>query len=31
MSGHGRCITFGRLAGIIAAGKSIDIVPSIEV
>jgi succinate dehydrogenase/fumarate reductase flavoprotein subunit len=29
--GHGRCITFGRLAGIIAAGKSIDIVPSIEV
>ncbi|KUG03741.1 twin-arginine translocation pathway signal precursor [hydrocarbon metagenome] len=29
--GHGRCITFGRLAGIIAAGKSVDIVPSIEV
>ncbi len=29
--GHGRCITFGRLAGIIAAGKSIDVVPSLEV
>ncbi len=29
--GHGRCITFGRLAGIIAAGKSIDSVPSLEV
>jgi hypothetical protein len=29
--GHGRCITFGRLAGIIAAGKSADIVPSIDV
>ncbi|HNX28052.1 MAG TPA: FAD-dependent oxidoreductase [Syntrophomonadaceae bacterium] len=29
--GHGRCITFGRLAGLIAAGKSVDEVPSIEV
>jgi fumarate reductase flavoprotein subunit len=29
--GHGRCITFGRLAGIIAAGKSIDIVPSLTI
>ncbi len=27
--GHGRCITFGRIAGIIAAGKNVDdIVPS---
>jgi succinate dehydrogenase/fumarate reductase flavoprotein subunit len=30
--GHGRCMTFGRLAGIIAAGKNVDdMVPSIEV
>ncbi len=29
--GHGRCITFGRLAGIIAAGQSIDIVPDLKV
>ncbi|MGE5422215.1 MAG: FAD-dependent oxidoreductase [Ignavibacteriales bacterium] len=29
--GHGRCITFGRLAGIKAAGGSIDIVPSLKV
>ncbi|MDH7478840.1 MAG: FAD-dependent oxidoreductase [Syntrophomonadaceae bacterium] len=29
--GHGRCITFGRLAGIIAAGKSIDTIPSIKI
>jgi succinate dehydrogenase/fumarate reductase flavoprotein subunit len=29
--GHGRCITFGRLAGLIAAGKSIDAVPSLKV
>lgn len=29
--GHGRCITFGRLAGLIAAGKSVDEVPSIEI
>lgn len=28
--GHGRCITFGRLAGLIAAGKSIDTVPSLK-
>ena len=26
--GHGRCITFGRLAGTIAAGKSVDFIPS---
>ena len=29
--GHGRCITFGRLAGLMAAGKSIDEVKSIEI
>jgi succinate dehydrogenase/fumarate reductase flavoprotein subunit len=29
--GHGRCITFGRLAGTIAAGKSIDTIPSLKV
>lgn len=29
--GHGRCITFGRLAGLMAAGKSIDTVPSIDI
>lgn len=30
--GHGRCITFGRLAGIIAAGRSVDdFVGSIEI
>lgn len=29
--GHGRCITFGRLAGLIAAGKSADDVPSLKV
>lgn len=28
---HGRCITFGRLAGYIAAGKSADDLPSMEV
>ena len=30
--GHGRCITFGRLAGITAAGKNVDdLVPSLKV
>lgn len=29
--GHGRCVTFGRLAGFIVAGKSVDAVPSIQV
>lgn len=29
--GHGRCVTFGRLAGLIAAGKSADTVPSLKV
>ena len=29
--GHGRCITFGRLAGLIAAGKSADDVPSLKI
>jgi succinate dehydrogenase/fumarate reductase flavoprotein subunit len=29
--GHGRCVTFGRLAGIIAAGKSADTVPSLKI
>ena len=29
--GHGRCITFGRLAGLVAAGKSMDEVPSIAI
>lgn len=29
--GHGRCITFGRLAGLVAAGKSMEEVPSIEI
>jgi succinate dehydrogenase/fumarate reductase flavoprotein subunit len=28
---HGRCITFGRIAGLIAAGKSADEIPSLEV
>lgn len=28
--GHGRCITFGRLAGVIAAGKSADTIPSLK-
>jgi succinate dehydrogenase/fumarate reductase flavoprotein subunit len=29
--GHGRCLTFGRMAGILAAGKSVDNIPSIEI
>lgn len=29
--GHGRCITFGRLAGLLAAGKSADDIPSLKV
>lgn len=29
--GHGRCITFGRIAGTIAAGKSVDIIPSAQI
>lgn len=29
--GHGRCITFGRIAGTIAAGKSIDFIPSAKI
>jgi predicted oxidoreductase len=30
--GHGRCITFGRIAGILAAGKSVDdIIPSKQI
>lgn len=29
--GHGRCITFGRLAGIIAAGESIDYIHSLDI
>jgi hypothetical protein len=29
--GHGRCITFGRIAGLVAAGKSADTIPSLEV
>lgn len=29
--GHGRCITFGRMAGILAAGKSIDSIPSLKI
>lgn len=30
--GHGRCITFGRMAGIKAAGKNVDdIIPSIYI
>ncbi len=29
--GHGRCITFGRIAGTIAAGKSIDSIASLKV
>lgn len=29
--GLGRCITFGRLAGLKAAGKSLDTVPSIKI
>jgi succinate dehydrogenase/fumarate reductase flavoprotein subunit len=29
--GHGRCVTFGRIAGMYAAGKNIDDIPSIEI
>ncbi len=29
--GHGRCITFGRLAGLLAAGKTTDEVPSLKI
>jgi predicted oxidoreductase len=28
--GHGRCITFGHLLGVVLAGKSLDTVPSIK-
>lgn len=29
--GHGRCLTFGRMAGILAAGGSIDKIPSLNI
>lgn len=29
--GHGRCITFGRMAGILAAGGDVDQIPSLAI
>jgi len=28
---HGRCVTFGRIAGIVAAGGSVDLIPSLDI